>query len=33
MTWYPDRESISSGLNEIDGHRKSDLRMQVRVKF
>jgi len=33
LSWYPDRESISSGLNEIPGHRKSDLRVQLRVRF
>ena len=33
LSWYPERESISSGLNEIDGNRKSDLRVQVRIKF
>ena len=33
MSWYPERETISSGLNEIPGHKKSDLRMQVRLRF
>lgn len=33
MTWYPDRESIGSGLNEINGYTKTDLRLQFRVRL
>jgi hypothetical protein len=33
LTYYRDRETISSGLNEIEGNRRSDLRMQLRLKF
>ncbi|KPL13274.1 MAG: hypothetical protein AMS26_15130 [Bacteroides sp. SM23_62] len=33
LTCYRDRETISSGLNEIDGNKKSDLRVQLRLKF
>ena len=33
LTCYRDRQTISSGLNEIDGNRKSDLRMQLRLRF
>lgn len=33
LTCYRDRETISSGLNEIDGNKKSDLRFQLRLKF
>ena len=33
LTSYRDRETISSGLNEIDGNKKSDLRIQLRLKF
>lgn len=33
LTSYRDRETISSGLNEIDGNKKSDLRLQLRLKF
>jgi hypothetical protein len=33
MTWYPDRETISSGLNEIEGHHRQDVRVQMRLKF
>jgi hypothetical protein len=33
LTCYRDREAISSGLNEIDGNKKSDLRIQLRLKF
>ncbi len=33
LTCYRDRETISSGLNEIDGNKKSDLRIQLRLKF
>jgi hypothetical protein len=33
LTWFRNRETISSGLNEITGNKKSDLRLQLRVKF
>ena len=33
LSWYPDRETIGSGLNEIDGKTKSDVRVQLRLKF
>jgi len=33
LTHYRDREVISSGLEEIKGSMKSDLYMQVRLKF
>jgi hypothetical protein len=33
LTAYRDRETISSGLNEIEGNKKSDLRVQLRLKF
>ena len=33
LTCYRDRETIGSGLNEIEGNRKSELRMQLRLKF
>ena len=33
LTCYRDREAISSGLNEIDGNKKSDLKVQLRLKF
>ena len=33
LTYYRDRETISSGLNEINGNKKSDLRVQLRLKF
>lgn len=33
LTCYRDRETISSGLNEIAGNKKSDLRLQLRLKF
>jgi len=33
LTHYRDREVISSGLEEIEGNMKSDLYMQVRLKF
>ena len=33
LTHYRDREVISSGLEQIEGNMKSDLYMQVRVKF
>lgn len=32
-TRYRNRESISSGLEEIDGDKKTDVKMQVRIKF
>ena len=32
-TLWAGRESISSGYNEIDGHNKSELKVQLRLKF
>jgi hypothetical protein len=33
LTVYRDRATISSGLNQIEGNRKSDLSIQLRLKF
>ncbi|MFC2081335.1 ComEA family DNA-binding protein [Bacteroidota bacterium] len=33
LSWYPDRETIGSGLNEILGHHKQDIIAQLRLKF
>jgi hypothetical protein len=33
MTHYRDREVISSGLEQIEGNMKSDLYLQLRLKF
>ncbi len=33
QTVYGDRETIGSGNEQIDSHRKADLQMQLRVKF
>lgn len=33
LTHYRDREAISSGLEKIEGNVKSDLYMQIRLKF
>ncbi len=33
LSWYPERETISSGLNEIVGHHKQDINVQLRLKF
>jgi len=33
QTYYPDREAISSGLNEIQGHAKSEIKAMLRLKF
>lgn len=33
QTWYYDRETISSGWDEINGNKKTDLQVQLRVKF
>ncbi len=33
LSWYPDRETIGSGLNEIQGHHRSDISLQMRLKF
>ncbi len=33
LTRYAGRETVSSGLNEIPGNRKSDLRVQLRLNF
>jgi hypothetical protein len=32
-TWWTDRETISSGYNEITGHHKTELKFQLRLKF
>ncbi|HOY90478.1 MAG TPA: helix-hairpin-helix domain-containing protein, partial [Bacteroidales bacterium] len=32
-TNYFDRNVVSSGLNEINGNHKTDLHLQIRVKF
>ena len=32
-TWWTDRETISSGYNEIDGQHKTELKFQLRLKF
>ncbi len=32
-TWYQDKESIGSALNEIAGNQKSDVKFQARIKF
>lgn len=33
QTWYSDKELISSGLEEIQGHTKTDVHAQLRLKF
>ena len=33
QTWYADRDAISSGLDEIQGNTKSDIKAQIRLKF
>ncbi len=33
LTCFRDRETIGSGLDEIDGNKKSELRVQIRLKF
>ena len=33
LTHYRDREVISSGLEQINGNKKSDLYLQIRLKF
>jgi hypothetical protein len=33
VTFYEDQQSISSGLNEIEGDTRTDVGVQVRVKF
>jgi len=32
-TYWPDRETICSGLDEIEGKNKTEVRVQVRVRF
>jgi hypothetical protein len=32
-TYYPQEQSIGSGLDEIEGKHRSDLRLQMRVRF
>ncbi len=33
QTWYADRDIISSGLEEINGNTKTDIKVQLRLKF
>ncbi len=33
QTWYADEDTISSGLDEISGHNKTDIHAQIRLKF
>ncbi|MBK9290069.1 MAG: helix-hairpin-helix domain-containing protein [Bacteroidetes bacterium] len=33
QTWYADRASIGSGLETIEGNRRTDLKFQLRYKF
>ena len=33
QTYYVDRNVISSGLTEIDGNTKSEIKMQIKIKF
>lgn len=33
LSWYPNRETISSGLNEIQGHHRQDINVQMSLKF
>jgi len=33
QTWYSDRNVISSGLDEIDGNKKSDFKAMLRLSF
>ena len=33
QTWYTDRTSIGSGLEQIQGNLKSEVKLQMRVKF
>ncbi len=33
LSWYPERETISSGLNEIQGHHRQDINVLMRLKF
>ena len=33
QTWYSDRNVISSGLDEIDGNKKSDVKVVLRVRL
>ena len=33
QTYYTDKKTVSSGLNEIEGNKKSEVRAQVRFKF
>ncbi|MDD2413352.1 MAG: hypothetical protein RBS19_06920 [Bacteroidales bacterium] len=33
QTWYADREVISSGLDEIQGNTKTEIKAQIRLKF
>jgi DNA uptake protein ComE-like DNA-binding protein len=33
VTWYPHRRTVGSGLNETDGNRSRELRLQVRWQY
>ncbi len=33
QTWYANKNTISSGLDEIDGSNKSEIKMQLRFRF
>ena len=33
QTYYTDKKTVSSGLNEIEGNKKSEVRAQIRFKF
>ncbi len=33
QTWYADRDVISSGLDEIQGNAKTEIKAQIRLKF
>ena len=33
QTWYADRHTVASGLDEVDGNRKTDIKAQLQIKF
>jgi hypothetical protein len=33
VTWYPHRQTIGSGLNETEGNRSRELRLQLRWQY
>ena len=33
LTYYKDRDRISSGTEEIQGNRKSDIQLQLKMKW